>query len=145
MGGAGEDGAPPALQSPGMRVRFTKGMDTGKMRKLGVPDVAEARVATTKPELMFPLTGRSARSRGSSLGRSTRRASHLTYPVGLGGQPKGVLSGVHRDEFFRDWLKTQKPETLRQSRQPAYSFERAKPFQYVDQELVDLIMGRQRR
>ena len=144
--GVTKDAAYDVLQgSPGARLHFTKGLDKKPFRVAGVPDVAEARVATTKPELMFAPTGQLNTVARLQPGTVTPQSGHQTYAYGLGGQYAGTLQGVHRDQLFRDWFRMQKPETRARADRLQYSFEKSKPAQFVDQELVDLIMRSQRR
>lgn len=135
------------------RVQFMKLIDKDEFRKLGFPNVGEARYALTEPELRnAPLFSSGLGLYKMDLSNPNILAPDIAHPSFDTAMPReggllGLGEPIRNEIFFRDWFSN--PENLISEKglpmtesQAIYSFDK-KPnaYQVVDQEWVDTMSG----
>lgn len=133
------------LQKSGeLRHAFLDRMQIDKFRNAGFPDITAIRKAIMEPALEnVPLYhgGYSVGKIDTSLPiNKSPKAPHKTYPAQLHGQVAGGMdTPVPHTMMWRDFFKERRARGMPESGD-RMAFERSKPLQLVDQELLDTVM-----
>jgi hypothetical protein len=119
--------------------------ETGQ--KLGAPDIAGVRQATTAPELRDAPVGMTSHkiSELDPGGRVVDKpiVTRADYPTGLGGKLFAKLpEGIPYDVMMHDYVQGQRAKFGKIDQQnELYAIERAKPFQIWDNQQLDRVMN----
>jgi hypothetical protein len=129
--------------------RFVKELDKGMWRKLGFPDVGQARFAVTEKRLLGAPQG----SSGFALSKVKRtpelvknpREVHETYAgvIPSEGYAGGFRHQIPAKVMFREWWERQRPETQLNPTLSQHSLMTQLPSQVADQQWLDEIMKHQ--
>ncbi len=135
------------------KVQFNKLMDKDEFRKLGFPQIGEARYAMTEPELRnAPIFSSGMGLYKMDLSQPNISEPVIAHPSFDTAMPRtGGLLGfgepISNKDIYRDWFGN--PENLLSEKgnpmtlsQAIYSFgKKPNAYQVVDQELVDTLSG----
>jgi hypothetical protein len=129
------------------RKAVLKAFESETGQKLGAPDIAGVRQATTAPELRDAPVGMTSQkiSELDPGGRVVDKpiVTRADYPTGLGGKLFAKMpEGIPYDVMMHDYVQGQRAKFGKIDQQnELYAIERAKPFQIWDNQQLDRVMN----